>query len=92
MSKVENRNHAKQGRKEKFGDFGLKEAQALWIPLIRYPEYPIQASDYGQPALLTPLPVVREWTKKIRSTPSSLQRGHHYGLTACDHDGVLVMG
>ena len=29
---------------------------------------------------------------EFRPTPSSLQRGQHHGLTACDHDRVLVMG
>jgi hypothetical protein len=36
---------------------------------ISYPERLRAASEYEQPALLTPLPVVREWTKRFVSLP-----------------------
>lgn len=71
---------------------GLRFDEEFWLEAISYPERLRAASDCGQPALLTPLPVVREWTKKIRPTPSSLQRGHYHGRTARDYHRVLVMG
>jgi hypothetical protein len=43
--------------------------EEFWLGVISYPERLRAASDYGQPALLTPLPVVREWTMSFVPLP-----------------------